>query len=82
VGLIGGSQVPRPDEVSRAHHGVLWLDERPGCRRDVLEVLCHLIEISVTRRRTRERSQRRRTHGTGRMGNARVARHEGVSARL
>jgi magnesium chelatase family protein len=33
VGLIGGGQVPRPGEVSRAHHGVLLLDERPECRR-------------------------------------------------
>jgi predicted ATPase with chaperone activity len=82
VGLIGGSQVPRPDEVSRAHHGVLLLDELPGCRRYVLEVLCHLMETGVTRRRARERSQRRRTHGTGRIGDARAARHERVSACL
>jgi hypothetical protein len=39
VGLIGGGQVPRPGEVSRAHHGILFLDELPEFRRHVLEVL-------------------------------------------
>ena len=39
VGLIGGGQVPMPGEVSRAHHGVRFLDELPACRRHVLEVL-------------------------------------------
>jgi magnesium chelatase family protein len=44
VGLIGGGQVPLPGEASRAHQGVLLPDERPECRRHVLEVLCQPLE--------------------------------------
>ncbi len=39
AGLIGGGQNPKPGEVSMSHNGVLFLDELPEFRKNVIEVL-------------------------------------------